>query len=105
MSLIKSLFSFVWRSAVLSALLTGGIYYFFGETRIAATLDGKPLNGAVVEIDGVYVGDTPYAARLFGAHRIAVAVIDIDTAEVQVEYEQLSLFVGNNINADFNTPR
>lgn len=49
MSFIKSLFSFVWRWALISALLTGGIYCFCRETRIAATLDDKPLSGAAIE--------------------------------------------------------
>ncbi len=55
-----------------TALVLWAIWYFAGETTINATLDGKPF-GAVVEVDGVVVGSTPYAEYLGGGrHSIRV---------------------------------
>ena len=58
---------------LITALMLGAMWYFVGETTITATFDGKPLNGAIVEVDGVFVGKTPYTKRLvFGHHSILV---------------------------------
>ena len=49
------------------------VWWFFGKTDITASLDGEPLDGAIVEINGDVVGETPYTKRLGpGFHRVLV---------------------------------
>lgn len=49
--------------AIIASVLIA-IWYFFGKIQITTTLDGRPINGALVEIEGVERCQTPCELRL-----------------------------------------
>lgn len=92
----------VW--LVMPAVVVGAFYYFFGETNVKATLDGRPVH-AQVWIDGKYVHDTPYTTRLgFGEFKIEVFPPDgSDTDTSQETLMFWSIVRGTDFTADFET--
>ncbi len=104
MRTVWSIFAFCVQLFVVVAVVWGGVYYMWGESTVRAYLDGEELEGAMVEVNGQYVGTTPYTARLFGLSEVTV-LLDSDglTQESEIHYTLFSLGLGTKLPAHFNT--
>jgi len=90
----------------LPAVLITGVWYFFGETTVVATFEGKRLMGATVMLDKQAVCKTPCTFRAGpGAHRLTVVPpTHVGAVEAEREYYFFSLLRGIPITADFHLP-
>jgi hypothetical protein len=81
------------------------LWTYFGESTISATLDGKSLERATVEIDGEVVGTTPYTTRLsVGVHHYTITPPASSNA-VESYYKAVSWTLGRGVDvtAEFDT--
>lgn len=98
--------NFVVGSLILTLIMSGGTYALLGVTHVNATIDGKRLDGAIVEIDGKEAGVTPYESRLsFGSHSVRILPPKGEIyAEQDYSYTTFSMEVGHGLNAPFTSP-
>ena len=108
--MVRHVFIFIWQllvfiigSSILSAALWVGTSYFYGTTSIICSVDGKPVKGAIVEIDGKYAGDTPFTIRLEpGAHSVAVLPPEnVLTNEIEMDWNVIMFAEGQVLDAQF----
>lgn len=99
--------AFIVNSVVLTAAVNFVIWWFFGTVTVTAQIDNfDNIEGAIVEIDGQYVGDTPYTDWLVpGYHTITVLVDGVDTNEAEVTWYLFGLPWSTEVNAEFTTAR
>ena len=78
-SLINGLWSIL--SIALALLVLGAVWYYRGGfITVAAQIDDMDIEGALVEVDGRYVGETPIRLRLTPwFHNINVMYDGVDT--------------------------
>ncbi len=85
-------------------IVWGAIWYFYGKTRVSATFDGAPLKGALVYVDGKWVGRTPYETRLNpGYHKIEVKPPQgYEPAQREFTLYMFSVALGTDFKASFD---
>ena len=98
-------FFFSWEWLLLPAFLVAFVF-FFGEVKIEAVIDGRPLKGAVVKLDNKVVGKTPYSQRfMVGTHKFEIIPPDdIETVEKKYQGTITSVLLGTDVTARFETP-
>ncbi len=75
-------------------------------TSITSILDGEPLKGATVEVNGEIVGETPYVG-IFEPGKYYIKVFppkDIDCIEAEYSFELTAGIEGADIKAVFHSP-
>ncbi len=104
---LRRLFWFVANSLILSVIVNVLVWWFYGTLTVTAQVDDiKNIEGAIVEIDGKYVGDTPVTTWIMpGPHTISVLVDGVDTTEAEVIWYAFVTPWGETLNAKFTTPR
>ena len=98
---VRTLYKAVFFLAAIVSLISR----YFGETEIKATLDGMPLQGAIVKVDGEVVGTTPYFGKfLFGSYNIEIIPpTTVRTDKMKYGANMFTVVVGRTIAGDFMT--
>lgn len=107
MRFVGSILSFILSLALAIAGTIGiyaAVWFFYGNTQIVATIDGKPLKGAIVEVNGTYVGETPLNVHLMpGVHDVSVIPGDVDTIEAEYTGTGFTTGIGYKIEVSFTS--
>ena len=100
-SLINGLWSIL--SIALALLVLGAVWYYRGGfITVAAQIDDMDIEGALVEVDGRYVGETPIRLRLTPwFHNINVMYDGVDTNESQIDWYLFGMQFDKTITGEF----
>lgn len=103
--LIFECFTALFNYFILPFIVSAVGWWFFGTVTVTAQIDDlENVEGAIVEIDGKYVGDTPVTTWLIpGRHTVTVIVDGIDTTESEVTWHLFGTPWSTELNAEFTS--